>query len=419
MKETTNTLRKKIWQIASSYHCSLIGVCLGRKELRQMKKRKVYRLSPTDSDYSLHNTLSAISRLKSPQSRALHKVLDAKYRLAVKRYTPLRCSSDILAQWGDDFAAGDIAGPYWAIMTHPLTDGEIIRRIYGDCHMRSFDGFAEQKQENARLKKSREANRRLQNQLESMKEKLTRQQGKYSAARQAGKEQRAEVVRLQHHNRQLQQENEQLVARCLPVEKHAAINPVEQQLLVARQQVKEYEQALIKLQGECLEAEKRLESLSQLNFQQQEALEESRRQQREQKEEIESLEAMLTGQLVPDPACDECGDNCSCPVNQRLSGRRVLYVGGHHKMIPHYRQMVEMSGGQFVHHDGGRESSKQQLPRLLSGVDAVFCPLDCVSHYACKCVKKICKRSSTPFVMMRSSGLSSLAKGLEKISREH
>jgi hypothetical protein len=113
-----------------------------------------------------------------------------------------------------------------------------------------------------------------------------------------------------------------------------------------------------------------------------------------------------------------CGDfaNGSCK-GPDLCGKTVLYVGGQHSMVPQYRQLVEQYGGNFMHHDGGRENSRQLLPKMLCGADAVFCPVDCVSHDACKRVKKICKRYSKPFVMMRSSGLSSLAKGLGTITQ--
>jgi len=84
-------------------------------------------------------------------------------------------------------------------------------------------------------------------------------------------------------------------------------------------------------------------------------------------------------------------------------------------MVSHYRQLIENRGGNFLHHDGGKEASRAILPKMLSTADAVLCPIDCISHDACICVKKICKQYQKPYVMMRSSGLSSLAKGLTEI----
>lgn len=137
----------------------------------------------------------------------------------------------------------------------------------------------------------------------------------------------------------------------------------------------------------------------------------------ELQEEITSLEQMFKVGMeatVDCGTCDEKSQNSCRGIG--LSGKTVLYVGGRANMISHYRQMVEKYGGICLHHDGGKERSRNLLPRMLSGADVVLCPIDCVSHDACKCVKKMCKRSCKPFVMMRSSGLSSLAKGLETFS---
>ncbi len=122
----------------------------------------------------------------------------------------------------------------------------------------------------------------------------------------------------------------------------------------------------------------------------------------------------VDGGCEPCDGCEECGtDACMGPD---LCGKMVLYVGGRSNMVPLYRQLVEERGGRFSHHDGGREDSRQQLPRLLSGADVVLCPVDCVSHDACKQVKRICKRYRKPFVMMRSSGVSALEKQLESVA---
>lgn len=84
-------------------------------------------------------------------------------------------------------------------------------------------------------------------------------------------------------------------------------------------------------------------------------------------------------------------------------------------MVPRYRQLVERYGARFIHHDGGREDSQALLPKMVDSADAVFCPVGCVSHDACNCIKKICKSCRKPFLMMRSSGLSSLDKGLNDL----
>lgn len=115
---------------------------------------------------------------------------------------------------------------------------------------------------------------------------------------------------------------------------------------------------------------------------------------------------------APEP-CTGCQQlhTGTCP-GVDLCGKTVLYVGGHHKMITRYKQVVENYGGNFLHHDGGREKSMHVLANMLGCADAVFCPVDCISHEACKRVKKICKQQRKPFVIMRSSGISSLSRSI-------
>jgi hypothetical protein len=47
-----------------------------------------------------------------------------------------------------------------------------------------------------------------------------------------------------------------------------------------------------------------------------------------------------------------------------LAGATIMYVGGRANQIPQLRALVESSGGQFLHHDGGLEQSLGQLPGI-------------------------------------------------------
>jgi hypothetical protein len=95
-----------------------------------------------------------------------------------------------------------------------------------------------------------------------------------------------------------------------------------------------------------------------------------------------------------------------------LDGQRVLYVGGRSTLKPHLRSLVESSNGRFAYHDGGLEESRANLHCSLAGADMVFCPVDCVSHDACRRVKRYCRQQAKPFIPLRSAGLSAFAAGL-------
>jgi len=54
------------------------------------------------------------------------------------------------------------------------------------------------------------------------------------------------------------------------------------------------------------------------------------------------------------------------------------------------------------------------VTRALSTVDAVVCPVDCVSHATCLKVKRACKHLAKQFIILLRSGLSSFARASMK-----
>ncbi len=405
MEATTRSIRKKIWQIPSGYHCSIIGICLSRGDLRQLSRKNSFEIRSSMSDYVMHNMLSSLVKIKSQQSRVLHKILDRKYRVSIKKYLGLNSPENLLEQWEHDFQTGEVSGPYWAVMTHPLTNSAVINRIYGDCHMQSFDCFSRQKAENRLVENYRKANKRLQDQVESGKSAnfVLREQQQINSK---------QVEEISAELKDIKQLNKGLMHRIPELQKTEELR---EQLDKAQQHIAALKCEAEQVLTQKLQLEHTISSLGNIVQRQEMKIESDALLIAQQADEIAILEDMAASTCLEESVCNNCVDGCSCPLNHQLSGKRVLYVGGHHKMVAHYKQVVEHHGAEFLYHDGGRESSKHILPKLLSGADAVFCPVDCISHDACKCVKKICKRESKPFVMMRSSGVSSLVKSLNEM----
>ncbi|HEX6014988.1 MAG TPA: DUF2325 domain-containing protein [Geminicoccaceae bacterium] len=95
------------------------------------------------------------------------------------------------------------------------------------------------------------------------------------------------------------------------------------------------------------------------------------------------------GSSPPGPA-DGCAERC------------LLYVGGRCSLVPHLRRHAEARRLRLLHHDGGEEESLHALEGLVGRADAVFCPIDCVSHRACLAAKQLCRRLAKPFVPLRT-----------------
>ncbi|QNT70827.1 DUF2325 domain-containing protein [Defluviicoccus vanus] len=99
-----------------------------------------------------------------------------------------------------------------------------------------------------------------------------------------------------------------------------------------------------------------------------------------------------------------------------LAGRRIIYIGGRQGADPHCQSLVERCGGLFLHHDANVDARGDQLDTLLGHGDAVFCPINCISHETCTCAKRVCRKRSTTFVPLRSDNLSSFIQGLRVLS---
>ena len=409
--------RRKIWEIDSCYKCALIGTCLSRGELRKLAREQVYETPRNCDDYQLHVHFIKISDRNDTAAKTLHKYLEKKYRAESKKYLKAETEEEIVALWEADLTEGRIDSAWWNISVHATACESLVARCYGQLHMLSHDctnNIYRDRQVLASLRAKiemleevvgserqffRQEKRRLQLENSELQRKAA-----------AGTRHAEEHRRQQEELHQLRQQVESLREVQRSDEEQHLIDELRQANNGLFGRIDELTSEVDLLREELARATGLLGELQQVRGQMEQ-------REGDQDREIASMEAMLFRHIATeqDP-CAQCADQHTdnCP-GLNLCGKTVLYVGGLHKMVPHYRQLVEQFGGRFMHHDGGKEASRNLLPKLLSTADAVLCPIDCVSHDACNCVKKMCKRYQKPLVFMRSSGLSSLAKGLGEI----
>ena len=100
-----------------------------------------------------------------------------------------------------------------------------------------------------------------------------------------------------------------------------------------------------------------------------------------------------------------------------LSGKRVLCVGGRPASLGSYRRMVEQSGGQFLHHDGGLEHGRHRIDDIVAAADLVICQAGCVSHNAYWRVKEHCKRNGKPCVFVANAGVASFGRAIGELGQ--
>lgn len=394
--------RKKIWEIDECFKCALIGTCLSRGELRKLGREKVYAIGPPSDDYLLHSQFIAIAGQQDAKGKSLHKYLEKKYRAATRKYFLVATDEEIRKLWVADLAEGRIDSAWWAVMTHPLASQDLVTELYREVHMLGHDCVSSSHKKKVLIGY-------LRTRVASLEEVLGSERQSYLREKRQLKEEISGLTMERDGQAAIVRENHKLRAEMAALsERIVSLNSAWQED-PARQANEE-----LRLQNCELHAGIDALAVELATMKEQHRILEQRAS--DQAGEIAALETLLLRHPVPASPCAACADQntANCP-GLNLCGRTVLYVGGLNKMVPHYRQMVESSGGRFIHHDGGREVSRSLLPKMLLTADAVFCPIDCVSHDACNCVKTMCKRYRKPFVLMRSASLSSLAKGLSDI----
>ncbi len=416
-EETKNTAsrRKKLWEVGEGYHCSILGTCLRRSDLRRFSRKKIFQMEPGDSDYQIHLTLVGFAASRNLKSRAMHKFLDGRYRVAIKRYAAVN-DDEALELWEQDVKKGTVAGAYWAIMTNQLLSKDVRAEVYGQNHMMGHDNIVVNQQQHRFYKE-------IANKATMLEEVLVSERHIHLKEQMAMACEMEKLKNLQEESVLLVAENKKIVEKNIRLQSELAGNSLSGEIGKLKDQLRESNKRNAELTAE-VEAFKRkfadkCELFELANADSEEIMSKNRQLEENLsllQQEVMSMETAMLGSLDSSYDCSTCDDQkTSCCPGSDLCGKTILYVGGLHKMVSHYRQLIENRGGNFLHHDGGKEASRAILPKMLSTADAVLCPIDCISHDACICVKKICKQYQKPYVMMRSSGLSSLAKGLTEI----
>jgi hypothetical protein len=381
-----NKGRKKIWQLERPFHCSIIGTCLSLRELTSLSRK--LRLHPQRplSDYGLHSSFVVMAGRHDHGAQRIHKYLDEKYRAQIRRASSLRSDAELTALWQEALESGELAGIYWALVTHPHTSEPLLDRIYGEVHMLSHLSGATVRvdmQELSRLKRqnaslSRQLNEAKSRSREQLEERETsiRQLNRQLAQLQSSAQELARL-RQQDGVGDAGQWEQRLAAECQRAERAEANAGKWKQLAM------DHGDLQLRLEGELAEL----------------------------RAERNSLEQALAELLAPE--CGACSSQEAC-AELNLCGRCVLYVGGRDRLCGHFRQLVERQNGRFLHHDGGLHDGRLRLGAILPQADVVLCPLDCVSHDAANRIKRFCKQQGKRLVFLPRASLAAFTRGLNE-----
>lgn len=392
--------RKKLWELDYRYHCSIVGTCLTIQELSPLITKSEVELPENPMDYQIHGIFVQLAAKGGQAARLMNKKLNRKFVKTISKFNKYEKLDKLADAWEEAFEQGDIPGPYWAVLTHPLSTKSFQEHVFGRVHMHMHNATINNAQNIRKL------NRKDQ-EIDNLKQRIKQVKKYWKEAFENESKQRKEldkrVCSIQKENIRLGNE----VDRLLEVSQVSEVIEIQEQNRTMLEQLNELQQKHKELKEEndslkeCLQS-----SVFKVNKLKQENSEKNT--------EIEFLLGEIEN-LMQNHGNHYCPDRGTsrCP-GPLLCGRRILYVGGRQGLIEHYRRLVERYGAEFMHHDGGQEDNKNELPNMLNKADAIFCPVDCINHNACKMLKNICKDKEKNYYILRSSGISNLE---EEISR--
>jgi hypothetical protein len=370
--------RRRLWQLPTQAHELLLALSFTPEWLRREAARTlghihkghcVLKGRDVDVLYSVVHDLVT----RNAMSEAMHKHLDARHALALRKIASLKDEAALQSAWaqaqmGDGLDAG-VPAALWAVLTHPL--GEAVQstvlydaRAWVFAHARRSVGLAvARRQTDALAQQARQRADDLQGRL------LTQQQQAAEALRQA----QAEIMRLQG---ELARAKALVLSSRTPELAVHCAKPCAATIGLT---------ALHRIPSPGLATPAT----------------------------TAAPERAAMPAPVPAPALvqtDAAGEQPAAPL--KVAGRRVLCVGGIQHAVSRYRGRIEKLGGRFEHHDGGIEDGIQALDARLGRADVVICQAACINHEAYHRVKRHCERTGTPCVYLDRPSLSRLDRAL-------
>ncbi len=381
---TPGSRRRRIWDLSHECHCPVVGVCIPLTLLRRIVNKAVNGKTVAD-DYEIHVGAVAECGRRNRLSEALQQELEQRYARTIQEFRAAKTTEAVTRLWLAAIEQGDVAGAFWAALTHPRCTSEMQDGLCRDMHMLQHQAGASVRIDLARFNALLEQNKLLTRELGRVQERHARAIAEKSA------EIEAQNVRLI----QLRAEN---------IGKDSSIIFLSNALKKLKTEIPEMEtrQSL----------QKKIEQMSERQADMENQVRELKMKLAEATRATTEVQELAAEQSKPQP------EEKIYPVTLHLKQKTVLCVGGRSGNVPTYRDLIERIGGRFAHHDGGLEDNQSLLDPSLAAADLVICQTGCISHTAYWRVKDFCKRTGKRCVFVENPSVSSLARGLEQFGSE-
>jgi hypothetical protein len=367
--------RLSISKIDAGMHCSIIGTCANDDDLVRLMKKSGLRISASTQSHEIHGHAVREAGTDGLFARGLTKLLNRRFEGALRLMARAPAVDEAIAVWQSLRDSGQIAAGYWAVMSLAAVPTSVKKRVFGEVHMLSHLNGQGASQLASRLAAAErrivELEARLQRAEASKAEALAERDGaRAEAAAFAEKARPAAAVRAAGIP-QDRLANDRLAMRLAKCERA---------LIVARARAR-----LAESGGDGVPR---------------------------------SVASGRAAGEVPFEAAGVDGHLADAASPARAAGpSRILYLGGRASVVPHLREVARRHAADVVHHDGGLEDNPHRIGELVSRCDAVVCPVDCVSHGACRMAKAICRRLNKQFVPISTASRSGFDQALARLTR--
>jgi len=383
---STGSRRRRLWDLAHQCHCPVVGVCLALDTLRRLVNKALGGKALADN-YEVHVGAVAECSHRNRLSELLQSELDTRYFREIQCFKTAKATKAVADLWTAAVRKGDVAGAFWAALTHPRCDVVLQEVLCRDMHMLQHQAGASVRIDIAKFSSLLDENTILARELAKVQERSTR----------LITEKSSEVERL---SAQLMQLRAELVGR------DSRIAFLSEDLVALKAAIPGFD-AGVRLQRTVEQMTARQSELERQNT-------ELRQKLLSATKSLEARQSQATHAARTDVA--KRPDLRTSPITLHLNHKTVLCVGGRSGSVASYRDVIERVGGRFAHHDGGLEDSSHILDASLAAADLVICQTGCISHNAYWKVKDFCKRTGKRCVFVENPSASSLARGLEQMS---
>ncbi|BBB61952.1 hypothetical protein UNDKW_3679 [Undibacterium sp. KW1] len=376
--------RRRIWDLTHECHCPVIGVCIPLTTLRRIVNKAMNGQAIAE-DYEIHVGAIAECGRRNRLSEAIQQELEQRYARTIQEFRAAKTVEAVTRLWLAAIDKGDVAGAFWAALTHPRCDADLQDGLCRDMHMLQHQAGASVRIDIARFNALLEQNKLLTRELGRVQERHNRA--------------------LAEKTREIEKQNTQLIQlRAESIGKDSSIHFLSCDIAALKAEIPELEtrQRLLKKIEQMAERQTETENLV-----------------RELKQKL--TEASKAAADIQEQAAEQGRQQPEekvYPITLHLKQKTVLCVGGRSGNVPTYRDLIERIGGRFAHHDGGLEDNQSLLDASLAAADLVICQTGCISHTAYWRVKDFCKRTGKRCVFVENPSVSSLARGLEKFSED-